>query len=176
MPKSKKAPETGLFPSYRPKTHRRPAQRRTSQNGEPLNEVRVRCIKNGQVRGFIDDGGKQVEGVGFIPGGYRQQLMRNLQKRDTDGHPVFFVDSQDEVVNLRGTYGMMSTPVASPQILDAMDAYLERAIEEKERNERSLKKGLINQKAALDKAIASTGSESKSISDAIAEAKAEGKA
>lgn len=90
--------DTGYFPSTladgRPRKH---------GSGHQLKELRVRCIKDGMVRTFVDDGFDAKTGT---PNQSRQVLTRAIG-REEDGLPVFFLDADAPKVAPFTTHGGM---------------------------------------------------------------------
>ena len=111
MAKKKRGSETGWFPAFTPKG--KPIR----MHGEQLNELRLRCIKDGTVRSFVDDG-QGVDG----PNGRRGELLRRMNAKDADRFPLFFADSPVDPV--RGVEFGGEVPVRSKEIDEAMQRYL----------------------------------------------------
>lgn len=99
--------DTGWFPSY--DARRRP---RLDGDGKHLKELRLRNIKDGSVRSFVDDGGSSVEA-----NQQRQQLIRSLLKVDDEsGLPVFFADKPVSPAALPTPIGAIRIPTFNAAI------------------------------------------------------------
>lgn len=81
---------TGWFPSFTAKGERRVLRVKTDSGSrsEPLNELRLRCITDGNVRHFVDD----LDIAQGQPNQCRQQIVQKISARNPDGLPMFFVD------------------------------------------------------------------------------------
>ena len=104
--------ETGWFPSLT--SRGRP---RIGSDGTQLRELRLRCLRDGSVRSFVDDGGSAVEA-----NQQRQQLIRMLVKVDRDsGLPVFFLDNATEPARVPApVVGSLPIPIANKEIKSRM--------------------------------------------------------
>ena len=111
--------ETGIFPSYTNRPDRQGGKVRRMHAGRPLNELRVKSIKDGMVRSIVDDG---MDKNG--PGQARQELLRKISAIDPQtGLPLFYVDQR--VPPIQGPGGLM-VPVAvlNDEIKAAQDRYI----------------------------------------------------
>jgi len=105
--------ETGVFPSF----YADGKKKRTRGDGKQHNEVRLRCIKDGYVRTYVDDGFDREAGE---PNQARQALCRALGRRE-DGLPVFFLDEGSKPLSVAGHGGHnVEARIADEEILAKM--------------------------------------------------------
>lgn len=107
--------QTGYFPSVHAN-----GKPRISGSGQPVRELRLRCIRDGMVRHFIDDGTGSDGG----PNQARQAMTRKMTDKDEDGDPLFFVD--DPIDFTIRHHGIVVSPhVADQRLVEKMRRNIE---------------------------------------------------
>lgn len=122
-PKAAKERETGIFASHRPPRGSRQVvgAARMSADGQPVKELRCRCIRDGSIRSFILDG----YGEDGSANQATAQAVRNISSVDEDLLPVFFVDKGvDERLKVKGLPAGLIVPVINAEILEKMELNL----------------------------------------------------
>lgn len=139
---------TGWFPSFTAKNVRRVLRTKTDggAQSELLNELRLRCITDGNVRHFVDD----LDIVQGQPNQSRQQIVQKLAARDDEGLPMFFVDEACGSMPFHG----LNVPI--PVADDAIRAKLARNIEKRNAFAAALAARLKQDREALARELAGT--------------------